>query len=408
MKIKKVLCIIPILLSAYYVLEYIALPANINMAVGQKYDFCLYSPYKAEIMPESIATVNVNDKKITDNIDIDLNANSVISAEEIGTANMKVKLLGVPIKNVNINFSPDKKINAVGKAVGICVNSKGVLVLGVGKVKGEDAESVEPALDILKSGDNIVEINDTKIRTKEELTSVVESSDGNIKVKFIRNNIEYVRDVKAIKAAEDGKYKIGVWVRDSTQGIGTVTYYDEQTKRFGALGHSINDVDTGQRMEIEDGEILSATITSCQKGSKGTPGALHGDVNFGDTIGSVEKNVDNGIYGTMYQNIGGIPLSVGYKNEVKLGEAVILSNIKSGYVERFLVHIDSINRYNTDKSKNFIISIKDDRLLQETGGIVQGMSGCPIIQNGKIIGAVTHVFVNDPTKGYGVFIENML
>ena len=197
-------------------------------------------------------------------------------------------------------------------------------------------------------------------------------------------------------------------VRDSTQGIGTITYYDKENNSFAALGHPINDVDTGEKMQIDGGEILDAEILKAEKGQAGTPGALIGEIDFDKTIGYINSNEDNGVFGKLCDEIDGIEMPIGYKNDVKRGNASIFVNLRGKIVEEYSIHIDSINKYNTNDTKNFVLTITDKRLLAKTGGIVQGMSGCPVVQNGKLIGAVTHVFVNDPTKGYGIFVENMM
>ena len=177
---------------------------------------------------------------------------------------------------------------------------------------------------------------------------------------------------------------------------------------FGALGHPINDVDTGRLMEIEGGEILEADVVRAQKGEAGNPGSLGGNIHFDETIGYVTSNNKKGIFGTLTEDMKGIEMPVGYKNDIRVGNAFIYADLTGGRAEKYAVHIDSINKYNTKDTKNFVFTVTDKRLLELTGGIVQGMSGCPVVQNGKLIGAVTHVFVNDPERGYGIFIENMM
>jgi stage IV sporulation protein B len=205
--------------------------------------------------------------------------------------------------------------------------------------------------------------------------------------------------------------KIGVWVRDSTQGIGTVTFYNPQTNRFAALGHPITDVDTRELMPAKDGYIASAKITDVAIGEKGTPGELSGDADYSDILGRVDKNTERGIYGTIesggkkYFNSNKMRLA--NSSEVQTGEAYILSTIHGNEVKKYSINIESINKYSKDSTKNMTIEITDKELLKKTGGIVQGMSGSPIIQNGCLVGAVTHVFVNNPKKGYAVFAENM-
>lgn len=406
MKLKKFIYIFPLLLILYFIAEYAAIPDTIYMTAGEENSLCLDSPFKGELKPESIEAVSVNNEKVTDNIKIDLDTPSVISCEETGKANMKVKILGLPLKNINLNFTPEKKVYASGRAVGICVNSKGVLVLGTGRVKGIDGGYYTPCENILKSGDIITEVNGKSINKKEELTNEISKS-STVNIKYIRNDEEKICTLSTVKSVEDNLNKLGLWVRDSTQGIGTITYYDKETGRFGALGHPINDVDTGKKMKIDNGEILDAEIEYAEKGIKGKPGSLQGDIDYNKILGTVDSNEDNGVFGRISADIDGIYVPLGYKNCLNIGNAVILTNIKSKNVEEFTIHIDSISRYNTEENKNFIFTVTDKKLINRTGGIIQGMSGCPIIQNGKLVGAVTHVFVNNPHKGYGIFIENM-
>ena len=233
-------------------------------------------------------------------------------------------------------------------------------------------------------------------------------------MKIRRDHSIIYHSITPIYSKDEKTYKIGVWVRDSTQGIGTITYYNPETKAYGALGHGIADVDTKQIMSVKDGNLIKTQVTSIRKGKKGSPGELSGIIveNKQSVIGSVSSNTDQGIYGTL--NNQGVdilqydPVSIAFQDEVEEGEAIILSNISGDKVEEFKVNIQKVSRYNNDTSKGMIVKIVDERLIDTTNGIVQGMSGSPILQNNKLIGAITHVFVQDPTKGYGIFIENML
>lgn len=404
-KIFFLMSIILFFLLLYFVIEYIFIPKNIYMTTGESYVMNMSSLFDAEV--ESNEVVSINNEKVKDNIEVSLKENNIISSEADTTAELKVKFMGLSIKNVQLCFMPEKKVEVIGKTVGICVDTKGVLVLGVGQVNGTDGKSYTPCKNILKTGDIITAINDVTVGSKEELSELVNSSE-NLNVQILRNDESLSLNIKPVKSADDNQYKLGLWVRDSTQGIGTITYYDRENNSFGALGHPINDVDTGELMEIDGGEILEAKVERAEKGQAGTPGSLVGSIYFDKTIGYVESNEKNGIFGYMCSDIEGIEMPIGYKNDVKTGNASIYVNVDGQNVEKFGIHIDSINKYNTSDTKNFVLTITDKRLLDKTGGIVQGMSGCPIVQNGKLIGAVTHVFVNDPTRGYGIFIENMI
>lgn len=389
----------------YFVIEYIFIPKNIYMTTGESYVVNMSAPFNGEVGSNEV--ISINNEKVKDNIELDLKDDNVISSEEATTADMRVKLLGLPIKKVQLCFMPEKRVEVIGKTVGICVDTKGVLVLGVGQVKSTDNKVYTPCKNILKSGDIILSVNGEKVDNKEELIKAVNSEKA-VNMKILRKNDELSLQIQPIMSVDDNSYKLGLWVRDSTQGIGTITYYDKESNTFGALGHPINDVDTGELMEIEGGEILEAKIEKAEKGRAGLPGALIGNIYFDKTIGYVESNKCNGVFGHMCSDIKGTEMPIGYKNDVKIGNASIFVNTGGKFVGKYGIHIDSINKYNTSDTKNFVLTITDKKLLDMTGGIVQGMSGCPVVQDGKLIGAVTHVFVNDPTKGYGIFIENMM
>ncbi len=408
MKNKKILYLVLIFfvfVLLYFVIEYIFIPKNIYMTTGKSYVVNISTPFNGEI--ESNEVLSINNKKVTDNIQLDLSNDNLMKSDIDTVADINVKLLGLPIKKVQLCFMPEKKVEVVGKTVGICVDTKGVLVLGVGQVKSVDSKEYTPCKGVIKSGDIILEIDNKKISNKEELVSAVKNK-THINIKAMRKDKVFNADVSPIKSIDDNNYKLGLWVRDSTQGIGTITYYDKENNSFAALGHPINDVDTGEKMQIDGGEILDAEILKAEKGQAGTPGALIGEIDFDKTIGYINSNEDNGVFGKLCDEIGGIEMPIGYKNDVKRGNASIFVNLRGKIVEEYSIHIDSINKYNTNDTKNFVLTITDKRLLAKTGGIVQGMSGCPVVQNGKLIGAVTHVFVNDPTKGYGIFVENMM
>lgn len=404
-KIFYLLGIILFFILLYFVIEYIFIPKNIYMTTGESYVVNMSAPFNGEI--ESDEVLNINNEKVSDNIEVSLKDKNVISSDTATVADMNVKLLGLPIKKVELCFMPEKKVEVIGRTVGICVDTKGVLVLGVGSVKGYDNKDYMPCKNLLKSGDIILSVNGNNVGSKEDLMNLI--NNGNTaNIQILRGDESIIQKVTPVKSVDDGSYKLGLWIRDSTQGIGTITYYDRESNKFGALGHPINDVDTGELMEIEGGEILEAEIKRAEKGKAGVPGALVGNIYFDKTIGYVESNKNNGVFGSMCEEINGIEMPIGYKNDVKIGNASIYVNIDDKFVDKYSIHIDSINKYNTSDTKNFVLTITDKNLLNMTGGIVQGMSGCPIVQNGKLVGAVTHVFVNDPTKGYGIFIENMM
>ncbi len=251
------------------------------------------------------------------------------------------------------------------------------------------------------------------LKNKEDLMQVVEQN-GEKSMEFLvdRNGIQQTVAITPVFSQEDNSCKIGIWVRDSTQGIGTITYFNPDNNTFGALGHGVYDVDTQELMQIKNGQITQSSIIDVKKGEKGEPGALTGNVGRDLVLGSIAINTEVGIYGTVEDGkqsyFTGKKLPIALQQDIKEGKASILSNIEGEEVKEYDVEIESVNRYSKNESKGMVIKITDEELLSKTGGIVQGMSGSPILQNDKIVGAVTHVFVNEPTKGYGIFIENML
>ncbi len=327
--------------------------------------------------------------------------------------NAQVKLFGIiPVKSVEVDILPGEKIIPGGKTVGIKLFTHGLMCVKTEKITGENGNTLDAKKDCdIKNADMIISVNGVALHTVEQFGEIVSNSDGNtLELGVLRNGKTYKKKITPIKT-KDG-YKLGIWVRDSTAGIGTLTFIDKDSNVYGALGHPITDIDTGALMPVSQGSIAVATITDVKKGKRGEPGELQGifDQSRAD-VGVIYTNTEHGIFGELdesyMEDIGNAPLPVASKSQVKTGKAEILANIDDNKVERFEVEIVKIMKY-AQNDKNMVINVKDKRLIEKTGGIVQGMSGSPILQNGRIVGAVTHVFVNDPTRGYGIFIENML
>lgn len=334
------------------------------------------------------------------------------AVETYGDYDATVKLFGViPVKEVTVNVEPERSLIPGGKAVGIKMFTKGLICVGTQEVEDTDGRKINQAktLDI-KNGDIIIAVDGVELHTVEQFADIVEKSSGReLNLMISRNKREETKQIKPVKT--DSGYKLGIWVRDSTAGIGTVTFVDNDSGKYAALGHPITDVDTGELMPVDKGSITEAEIVGVKKGSRGSPGELYGVFDAqGQDCGIIVKNTNQGIYGKLlpdYDLVSGEERPVASKSEVKTGKAQILANVSGEKVESFDIEIQKIMRYAPD-DKNMIVKIIDEKLLNITGGIVQGMSGSPILQNGKIVGAVTHVFVNDPARGYGIFIENML
>ena len=280
------------------------------------------------------------------------------------------------------------------------------------KVNNEIKESPAKSAGI-EVGDIILKINGNKVETSKELIENVKSSESNlVKLSIVRESKEIEKEVELIDEKDDG-YKIGLWVRDSTAGVGTMTFYDEKTGKFGALGHPVTDGETNEPFAIKEGDLLKSSIISVRKGEKGTPGELRGIFQDEESpIGKIEKNTQCGIFGEGNKNacnyIEHKPMHVASRDEIVLGKASILTTIDEEGPKEYEIEIVKLFQQEEPGPKSMIIKITDENLLSKTGGIVQGMSGSPIIQNGKIIGAVTHVLINKPDVGYGIYIDWML
>ena len=289
---------------------------------------------------------------------------------------------------------PDTVI-PVGRAVGIKLFSDGVVVVGTSEV-ATDTGNVNPAKDCgLKEGDIITHINREEVDSIEEVQSVLQTVGGApMSIRAVRDDKTVQLTAQAVQCGSDGQYKLGAWIRDSMAGIGTLTFCDPETGCFGALGHGISDVDTAKLMPLQSGALLYSEVTDVQKGEKGAPGELHGAFQAQRELGQLSANTAGGVFGTLTDKslLQGLePVPVASRGEVRTGEATILSNIAGDRVEEYTVEIVHLYPANDSDTRNLMLKVTDPRLLEATGGIVQGMSGSPILQNGKLVGAVTHV-----------------
>lgn len=342
-----------------------------------------------------------------------MSANKDVDADASENGNFEADVLFmnvIPIKRVRVERSEQMSVVPCGCPFGVKIFTKGVMVVGVSDVKS-DRGIERPAKDAgIKNGDIILSVNGFEINSTDDLINVVENCSGdNLTINVMRDEESFNVVASPAKNLLDGTYKLGVWGRDSSAGIGTLTFFEPKTLLFGGLGHGICDVDTGELMPLLHGEIIKATVNGITKGVRGIPGELKGYFIDTEAIGELNKNTDIGVYGMLNESlVDKEPITVALKQQVQTGEAEILTTISGTTPQVYNIEIQSIN-YNEDcPSKNMIIKIVDDRLINETGGIIQGMSGSPIIQNGMLVGAVTHVFVNDPHKGYAIFAENMI
>lgn len=395
--------------SLYYQLDS-SIPSVINVRAGEEESLQLGIPARAEI-------VSVSDQGASNipegAVDIDLSRPVTVKMASDATYQMQVRLFGfLPFKQVGIHVIEDQELIPVGVPIGIYVETEGVLVVGTGEFQGADGMSCSPGKNIVKSGDYVRKVNGVEIYEKEELIRMVEESGGEAVRLTVERNGE-IMDLQ-IKPQRDvnNAYKIGVWVRDNAQGVGTMTYIDNQGN-FGALGHGINDVDTSTLMHMEGGMLYETSIVEIKKGEVGNPGEMTGMIVYSDDriLGEIDSNSSRGIFGSCNSRALALgaeePLPIGLKQEIEKGPAQILCTV-DGSPKYYDVEITAIHLDHDNVNRGIELKVVDERLLEITGGIVQGMSGSPIIQNGKFIGAVTHVLVQDSSRGYGIFIENML
>lgn len=335
---------------------------------------------------------------------------------EPGQVSLELKLFGlIPLKKINVDVVPNIRLMPGGHSIGVLLRTEGVMVVGYSPILNQQNEPCFPARDAdIKVGDVIISINGIQVLTDDQLRNIVENvcqTDQKMLVTLKREDQVLKRAVYPRYCYETKSYRIGLFVRDNAGGVGTLTFWDPLTKKYGALGHVITDSETNQKLHIRQGKILSAYIENIQKGRIGSPGEKVGIFLENTEFGDIDKNEQCGIYGTLKKELVNSQyansLPVLYANQVHRGKAEILTVVRGQEIKKYEITIEKI-LYGRMDGKNMVIRINDQELLKETGGIVQGMSGSPIIQNGRLVGAVTHVFVNDPSRGYGVFIENML
>lgn len=416
-----------LLLTVYF--SYLdKIPSTIKIRAGVEQEFNFHVPVSGEIyrMPQEAAPVasvtdvseedsvfpaGENDR--ADSIHIDFAHTVKLRANEIEAYQMDLKLFGVlPYKNVDIEVIQDRMLIPSGIPIGIYVKTDGVLVVGIGEFESSDGKAISPAKYVLQKGDYILKSNGEAVENKKQFINMVEASEGEDMILTIRRNNE-ITDVM-INAGKNcmEEWKLGIWIRDNAQGIGTMTY-EGADSTFGALGHGINDVDTSILMNLEEGTLYRTEIVGITRGANGAPGELTGYIEYDseNVIGEITENTAEGIFGvcdkSLLENSVYEPIPIALKQEITMGPAQIICSV-SGEPEFYDVEIVEVNLEHENVNRGIVIRVTDEKLLTLTGGIIQGMSGSPIIQNGKLVGAVTHVLVNDSTKGYGIFIEEML
>lgn len=398
-KIKFVILIILLSICLAYITNINAIPESIILFEGERLNL------------STIAGITINKKD-------ELPTATTVSSSEVEyakTENYEVSFLNkFTLKNVEASVIPKTKVIPVGTTVGLKLHTNGVLVVGMSEVKGINNEKSKPYENTkIKEGDMIVEVNGIAITCTNDLIQTVNSSEGeNISIKYKRDEEIYSEEIIPVKTSST-EYKLGLWVRDTAAGIGTISFYDPESKSFAALGHGILDIDTEELISIANGEITTANIISIAKGEKGSPGEIRGSLIGQSSIGTISKNTKLGIYGTLNNasvlNVGSeSAIEIALREEIKEGKATLICSLENNQKKEYEIEIQKIYVNNNTDNKSMVVKITDEELLNKTGGIIQGMSGCPIIQNGKLVGALTHVLVSDPTKGYAVFADLMV
>lgn len=396
----KIAVVLVLLLSYVYICSINSIPSNIIIFEGENLNLKIATGLTlASKNSKTILTAsNINKEKINSE----------------GTNNLNLNLFGtIPVKEVNVNVIPKTMVVPLGNAIGMKLYTKGVLVVGMSQIETDKNEKKKPYENSgIEQGDTILEINNNIVGNTEELIKEVENSKGNtINIKYLRDDKTMQTDITPVKSKNT--YKIGLWVRDAAAGVGTLTFYEPSTNLFMALGHGISDIDTEEIVNIANGELVTANIVSITKGRKGYPGEIRGTIDEGKTIGTIYKNTNFGVYG-MVKNKNYLEadltqeMEVAPRNEIKEGKAQIICQLENSAKKKYDIEIEKVYINNNQNNKSMLIKITDKELLEKTGGIIQGMSGAPIIQEEKFVGAVTNVLVNDPTQGYGVFADIMI
>ncbi len=330
------------------------------------------------------------------------------------TTRLTIRLLGViPVKQVNVHVRDEITLVPGGTSIGVTLHTRGALVVGVTSVVLSDGKEISPAASAgIQAGDLIEKANGIEIKDAAHLAQICNESSDLVQLSITRGKDRMTVDLRPVLDPADGKYRMGMWVRDSTAGVGTLSFYDPASKWYAALGHAITDVDTRMSLTVRDGEIVKSNIVDIVQGAQGEPGELRGEFDPASLrLGSIETNSQYGIYGRMYKEYynplypEGLPMA--YPEEVKLGPAQLLTTLNDDGIKAYSCNIIKLNSQENPAPKGMVIEITDPALLEVTGGIVQGMSGSPLVQNGKLIGVVTHVFINDPTKGYCMYAQWM-
>ena len=388
-KIKVMVTIFVLLIIYCYVLNITLIPNNIVLLENEEYNI------KKMIGVDMIETIRT-------------------SNGEENKKNLEITLFGKSVKNVTVNTIETPEIVPIGKIIGMKLYTNGVLIVGMSQIECEDKQLKSPFKESdIREGDTIVKVNDTEIETIDSLKKVVNASHGdNVLLTLVRDGAIVTSNITPVKTQEN-EYKLGLWVKDAATGVGTITYYEKNTGNFAALGHGIMDSDTDRLIDIDSGEIVTSEIKSITKAEMNSPGEIRGTIINQKTIGTVEKNTPFGIYGKL-DNLASLNINVqeaipvALRNEIEIGKAKIICSLDGINVKEYDIRIEKIYENNNYDNKSMLIHVTDQELLEKTGGIIRGLSGSPVVQNGKFVGCVTNVLVANPKIGYAIFGDMMI
>ncbi len=397
----------------------LSLPDNHRMVVGERNTIDINLPGQLETQFEiHIPGASQSVLASPQNAPVSITKSDTgyeIAALKPGKVQLQLKLLGyIPLKSIAIETIAPKRVIPGGHSIGVLLQSKGIMVVGFAPVVRDNGDKAYPARDNgIQIGDLILAVNGQEVKNETDLAQIVDSSQNQgLELRIKRREKYLTVPVNAQLCPETQRYRIGLYVRDGVVGVGTLTFWDPNTWNYAALGHIILDADTRQGIDVLKGKIISASIQTIKAGKPGKPGEKIGVFdNSGKIEGSIDKNGTFGIYGKTHTELSNqltdYPLEVGYAHQVRTGAAEIYTVVNGTAIEKFNIEIEKV--YPERKNgKGMVIKVTDPRLLSLTGGIIQGMSGSPIIQDSKIVGAVTHVFLNDPQHGYGIFMDQIL
>lgn len=389
-KLRKILAIFCVLIIYAYFVSIVNIDTKVILLEGEKYKFntCPFIE-----ITETVPVSNNNELNY----------------------NMELNLFGkYNLKTISVTEIKDLEIIPCGDVIGLKLYTNGVLIVGMSEVKDMNDKKIKPYENSkIQEGDTIIQINNKEIDSVNTLKDVVNKSNGkSLDLTLVRDGTILTSSIIPAKIS-NSEYRLGLWVRDAATGVGTLTYYNPQTEEFGALGHGISDSDTGKMIDIESGELVTSKIISITKGISGTAGELRGTILNQPTIGTVNKNTNFGIFGLLDKNENlnidyTKKMKVGLRNELKTGDATILCNIDGNGIKEYKIKIEKIYLENNEDNKSFMIRVVDEKLIEQTGGIIRGLSGAPIIQNEKFVGAITNVLVANPEVGYGIFADLMI